>query len=82
MKKNSVDKKITKVGNSYAVILPKEFINLLNVDLGDIVQVEYSEATKQILISNKDNTVTEDPFEERVLRIIEKYMENKNSGKE
>ena len=82
MKKNSVDKKITKVGNSYAVILPKEFINLLNVDLGDIVQVEYSEATKQIIISNKDNTVSEDPFEERVLRVIEKYMENKNSGKE
>ena len=82
MKKNSVDKKITKVGNSYAVILPKEFINLLNVDLGDIVQVEYSEATKQIIISNKDNVVTEDPFEERVLRVIEKYMENKNSGKE
>ena len=82
MKKNSVDKKITKVGNSYAVILPKEFINLLNVDLGDIVQVEYSEETKQIIISNKDNTVSEDPFEARVLRVIEKYMENKNSGKE
>ena len=82
MKKNSVDKKITKVGNSYAVILPKEFINLLNVDLGDIVQVEYSEATKQIIISNKDNVITEDPFEARVLRVIEKYMENKNSGKE
>ena len=45
--------KIIKVGNSYGIIFPIDFIRLAKLKVGDKVEVEVDRATQSILITPK-----------------------------
>jgi antitoxin MazE len=67
------ERKIRKIGNSLGVLLPSEMLKRIGVENGDTVFVSLENG--EIIIRNEDKKESNDQFKEKVLAIIEEYME-------
>jgi antitoxin MazE len=67
------ERKIRKIGNSLGVLLPSEMLKRIGVENGDTVFVSLENG--EIIIRNDDKKESNDQFKEKVLAIIEEYME-------
>jgi putative addiction module antidote len=67
------ERKIRKIGNSLGVLLPSEMLKRIGVENGDTVFVSLENG--EIIIRNEDKKESNDKFKEKVLAIIEEYME-------
>jgi putative addiction module antidote len=67
------ERKIRKIGNSLGLLLPSEMLKRIGVENGDTVYVSLENG--EIIIRNEDKKETNDKFKEKVLAIIEEYME-------
>jgi antitoxin MazE len=67
------ERKIRKIGNSLGVLLPSEMLKRMGVENGDTVFVSLENG--EIIIRNDDKKESNDQFKEKVLAIIEEYME-------
>lgn len=65
--------KIRKIGNSLGLILPSEMLKKIEVENGDTVFVSLEDG--EIVIRNDEQKENNDKFKEKVLAIIEEYME-------
>ncbi|TXH02183.1 MAG: AbrB/MazE/SpoVT family DNA-binding domain-containing protein [Candidatus Moraniibacteriota bacterium] len=48
---NSITTKITKIGNSKGIIVPRQVIKSLSLEEGDSVEMYYHEDTQELVIS-------------------------------
>lgn len=66
--------KLTKIGNSVGVILPKELRNTLGIDLGAEVYLETNLDNKTVVLnSSKPNNKIEPQFFELVKEVDKQY---------
>jgi antitoxin MazE len=72
-----VERKIRKVGNSLGVLLPSDILKQIGVGEGDSVFVSVEDG--EIKIRNITQKQADDKFKERVVAIIEEYMEEHGS---
>jgi antitoxin MazE len=66
------ERKIRKIGNSLGLLLPSEMLKRIGVENGDTVFVSLENG--EIIIRNDDKKESNDQFKEKVLAIIEEYM--------
>ncbi|WP_165352560.1 AbrB/MazE/SpoVT family DNA-binding domain-containing protein [Bacillus infantis] len=73
-----VEKKIRKIGNSMGVVIPSDFLKNMGIESGDPVYISLEDNVIKIRStqSKKDN----DEFKEKVITIIEEYMEQNNKS--
>jgi antitoxin MazE len=67
------ERKIRKIGNSLGILLPSEMLKKIGVENGDTVFVSLENG--EIIIRNEDKKESNDQFKEKVLAIIEEYMD-------
>lgn len=68
-----LERKITKIGNSYGVTIPNDLLKKANIQYGDKIQLELVDATIQISKSKKvslPDGISEDFFD-----IVQETME-------
>jgi antitoxin MazE len=68
-----VERKIRKIGNSLGLLLPSEMLKEIGVENGDTVFVSVENG--EIIIRSIDQKQVNDNFKEKVVAIIEEYME-------
>lgn len=68
-----VERKIRKIGNSLGVLLPSDMLKEIGIENGDsvFVSVEDGEIRIRSMVQKQAN----DKFKEKVIAIIEEYME-------
>jgi putative addiction module antidote len=71
------ERKIRKIGNSLGLLLPSDMLKRLGLENGDTVHVSLENG--EIIIRNEDKKEANDKFKEKVLAIIEEYMESMNN---
>lgn len=68
-----IERKITKIGNSYGVTIPNDLLKKANIQYGDKIQLELVDSTIQISKSKKvslPDGISEDFFD-----IVQETME-------
>lgn len=73
-----VERKIRKIGNSLGVLLPADMLKEIGIKDGDSVFI--SKEDGEIIIRSVGKKDENDKFKEKVVRIIEEYM-NENESK-
>jgi antitoxin MazE len=68
-----VERKIRKVGNSLGVLLPSDMLKEIGIENGDSVFVSVVDG--EIIIRSAAQKKMNDKFKEKVIAIIEEYME-------
>jgi antitoxin MazE len=68
-----VEKKIRKIGNSLGVVIPSDMLKEIGVKDGDTVYLSIEDG--EIIIRSESQKETNDKFKEKVIAIIEEYME-------
>jgi putative addiction module antidote len=68
-----VERKIRKIGNSLGVLLPSDILKEIGVGNGDTVFVSVEDG--EIKIRSTDQKQANDKFKEKVIAVIEEYME-------
>jgi antitoxin MazE len=69
-----VERKIRKIGNSLGVLLPSDMLKEIGVTNGDTVFVSVEDG--EIKIRSVDQKQANDKFKEKVIAVIEEYMEH------
>jgi putative addiction module antidote len=64
-----MQQKIIKVGNSYAVTIPKQFIDTQAISVGDVVSISQQPQKKRIIVDFQSDEVTEDVIDKEVYKI-------------
>lgn len=68
--------KLTKIGNSFGVILPKDLRNLLNISIGTEVHLQPSEDGQSVILSVGSTKMKADPmFFELVKAVDREYTD-------
>jgi putative addiction module antidote len=68
-----VERKIRKIGNSLGVLLPSDMLKEIGVEKDDTVYITVEDG--ELIIRSESQKETNDKFKEKVLAIIEEYME-------
>jgi antitoxin MazE len=68
-----VERKIRKIGNSLGVLLPSDMLKEIGADNGDTVFISVEDG--EIKIRSTTQKEANDKFKERVVAVIEEYME-------
>jgi putative addiction module antidote len=68
-----VGKKIIRIGNSSGVVIPSEILKQIGVENGDTVFMTVEDG--ELIIRSESQKETNDNFKEKVIAIIEEYME-------
>jgi putative addiction module antidote len=68
-----VERKIRKIGNSLGVLLPSDMLKEIGVENGDNVFVSVEDG--EIKIRSVSQKEANDKFKEKVITIIEEYLE-------
>jgi antitoxin MazE len=68
-----VERKIRKIGNSLGVLLPSDMLKEIGADNGDTVFISVEDG--EIKIRSTTQKEAHDKFKERVVAVIEEYME-------
>jgi antitoxin MazE len=68
-----VERKIRKIGNSLGVLLPSDMLKEIGIENGDSVFVSVEDG--EIRIRSVAQKQANDKFKEKVIAIIEEYME-------
>jgi antitoxin MazE len=68
-----VERKIRKIGNSLGVLLPSDMLKEIGIENGDSVFVSVEDG--EIRIRSMAQKQANDKFKEKVIAIIEEYME-------
>jgi putative addiction module antidote len=71
-----VERKIRKVGNSLAVILPSDFLKQMKLEEGDNVYMSYEH--EKIILSKYGQNEKDQQFKDKVIKILDEYLEEKN----
>lgn len=73
-------KKIIKYGNSHAVVMPAAFLESLDLQAGDEVELELSTLTNEIIVRNtKTAPLTQDSrFDRLVKDAVNQYLSDLN----
>jgi putative addiction module antidote len=69
-----VERKIRKIGNSLGVLLPSDMLKEIGVEKDDTVYITVEDG--ELIIRSESQKQTNDKFKEKVLAIIEEYMEH------
>jgi antitoxin MazE len=70
-----MEKKIRRIGNSLGINLPAEMLKEIQLNEGDIVEVELRKEKGEIILRNKKITPITNDFESRVIDVVEKYFD-------
>jgi putative addiction module antidote len=68
-----VGKKIIRIGNSSGVVIPSEILKQIGVENGDTVFMTVEDG--ELIIRSESQKETNNNFKEKVIAIIEEYME-------
>ncbi|MBE3569856.1 MAG: AbrB/MazE/SpoVT family DNA-binding domain-containing protein [Bacillales bacterium] len=70
-----MERKIRRIGNSLGVNLPAGMLKEIQLNEGDIVEVELRKDKGEIVLRNKKITPIHSDFESRVIDVVEKYFD-------
>jgi antitoxin MazE len=71
-----VERKIRKIGNSLGVLLPSDMLKEIGVENGDSVFISVEDG--EIKIRSLPQKQSNDKFKEKVVAIIDEYMEERD----
>ncbi|MED3562324.1 AbrB/MazE/SpoVT family DNA-binding domain-containing protein [Bacillus xiapuensis] len=74
-----VEKKIVRIGNSSGVVIPSEILKQIGVENGDTVYMTVEDG--ELFIRSESQKGTNDKFKEKVIAIIEEYMDQHEHDK-
>jgi antitoxin MazE len=69
-----VERKIRKIGNSLGIIVPSDYLKQMGLKEGDSVYTTFENG--KIVISSESIAQEDAEFENRVIKILDKYLEN------
>jgi antitoxin MazE len=72
-----MERKIRRIGNSLGIGLPIEMLKDLQLNEGDLVEIEFRKDKGEIVLRNPKVTPITDDFESRVIDVVEKYFDVK-----
>lgn len=69
-----VERKIRKIGNSLGIIVPSDYLKQMGLKEGDSVYTTFENG--KIVISSESKTMEETEFKNRVIKILDEYLDN------
>lgn len=66
-------RKLRRIGNSLGITIPSELLQKLNMQDGDTIHV--NEIDGKIILSSESQKDIDKEFKEKVIKVIEEYME-------
>jgi antitoxin MazE len=69
-----VERKIRKIGNSLGIIVPSEYLKQMGLKEGDSVYTSFENG--KIVISGESKSHEENEFKNRVIKILDEYLDN------
>lgn len=72
-----VERKIRKMGNSLGVLIPSDMLKEMGIEKDDTVYLSVEDG--ELIIRSESQKQNHDKFKEKVLAIIEEYMESMNN---
>lgn len=70
-----MEKKIIRIGNSLGVSIPSVMLKEIELEEGDVVEIELRKDKGEIILRNKKITPIDGDFESRVIDVVEKYFD-------
>ena len=67
----SIHRRVTKVGGSLAVVIPRDVAELMDVEAGDSIRV--SVVGRQMVIEPENDTADDDSFRRAFATVLRKY---------
>jgi antitoxin MazE len=70
----TVERKITKIGNSLGVTIPNDFLELANISLGDEVVIDYVD--NKITLKKSEKIQKPKGLSDNFFEVLDKTMKN------